>query len=112
MPGGRLCFYQNGNFQAECDSHGTRCTLTRKGRDAKAVDKGRPLGLLMQWLGVGPLTDDASHPTDPDFVRPSFERRKLYREELLALPGSEDLFKYERGYNPESPDLSEPAVQR
>ena len=78
---------------------------------AKQADKDRPLGLLMQWLSVGTCVDAATHATSSDLLHPSFDRRKMYRERLLAEPGAMDLFKYERGYNPDAPDYSEPDFQ-
>ena len=106
-----MTFYRNGNFQAECTVHEGRCALTRKGRDAKRADKGRPLGLLMSWLAAAPIVDTREEHFEADVVAPDYERRRFFREELAAVEGSQALFQFERGWDPEGGDPWEPPLQ-
>ena len=112
VPGGRLSYFANGNFQAECvvPDH-KACILTRAGTKAVTAKKGRPLGLMMQWLACAGLCDTRADHWHEDCLLPSRERRRYFREELALVPGAEALFIHEKGWTPEGGHLWEPEEQ-
>ena len=54
VPGGKITSYRQGYFTAQCmAAHHGWCVLTRSAQPARQRAQGRPLGLLMCWLGQG-----------------------------------------------------------
>ena len=86
-PGGRIVAYglPEQYFVAECTRHGDRCRLTRtrigNEHSPALAARGRPLGLLLAWLGCVPSFVEETvahvHAWYPSFDERSRERRKL-----------------------------------
>lgn len=113
-------FPSNGNFEARCQKHQGRCTLTRRaglGNSAGSSTDvpghgGRPLGLLAAWLSIAEFTDDkAAHKHRGMIQRLAGAEQRSIRAEarrlLEQVPGSEDLFAAEA---PSATGEAEPEV--
>jgi len=102
-----LVWYRSGTFYAYCRHHENviRCCKSRQGAASKKASGGRPLGFLYWWLlqGLTAASDDA-HKTD---VYPSHGQRRLARDALKLVHGSEALFARERPKREDESD-SEP----
>lgn len=98
--GGRIIYYRNGHFVAECPkpAHGTRCRLARTSCSSTSRSaQGKPWGLMKGWLSKG---FSSAVPTSRDHVMnrnvfPTYEARVNHRAELAALPGSERVLNHE-----------------
>ena len=121
LDSGLITYYESNNaFEARCFLHRRRCKMSRvafqpgvdysRRRDRK---KGRPLGFLAAWLGVGPGCGSkdvhCSHANVRHIAGPhGFALRREARAALAALPGAEVLFERER--NALGDEEEEPAI--
>lgn len=78
---------------AHCEAHpGCRLTRTCIGSDRQGREgQGRPLGLLLAWLGKAPLYAGAQSHVHMDFL-PTLEERRFARDAAGELPGMAALF--------------------
>eukprot|EP00971_Amphidinium_carterae_P050449 993618-Amphidinium_carterae.1 len=102
VPGGRLAYYDNkGLFQASCSraGHG-RCVLTRSALPGRRPAQGRPLGLLVAWLGMGHTVATKEQHWDKT-LWPAKPAREAAREELQQYAGGLELLACERALGAE-----------
>ena len=99
--GGRIVYYRNGDFVAECPNkaHGKKCRLTRTSRpNPNKEAQGRPLGLMKGWLSMaysGAFPNARQH-VNNKMCFPRYPQRVQHRKDLVALPGSDCILKHER----------------
>jgi hypothetical protein len=102
--GGKISFYNKGDFVATCHRH-ARCFLTRTCKaSATKPAQGRPLGLLVAWLSMLAATK-AQHMDRSQY--PSYDDQWFARVELAMTPDGWNLLKHE---NPRTGEVNdEPA---
>ena len=102
---GRICFFANGNFEAQCFMHlDERCTLGKRGgrdRGGSSSDIGehRPLGFLAAWLSMNHFDTKADH-KNKEFLKELMsparkDFRKAHRTMLATHEGAAALFAEE-----------------
>jgi hypothetical protein len=113
--GGVIRYYEKSRtFVASCDAHGFKCRWTRSAKKSNVSGRGgqgRPLGLLVAWLGSDHFcgrefaSREKHCSMDPP---PNRDQRRLARDAARTVADMAPLFAAER--TPECSDDDEPDI--